>query len=148
MNSKHATAEQQAEIRSVLDSWAQASRDKNVDGIISHYANDIVAFDAIGPLRFVGREAYKAHWAFCMTMCPGPTLYEIHQPTILLSGEMAVAYYLFHCGGTNEQGVMESSWMRVTQCLQKFGGQWLIVHEHFSAPFDMESGKASFDLQP
>lgn len=38
--------------------------------------------------------------------------------------------------------------MRVTQCLQKLGGQWLIVHEHFSAPFEMDSGKALFDLKP
>ena len=27
-------------------------------------------------------------------------------------------------------------------------GRWLIFHEHFSAPSDMESGKALFDLQP
>ncbi|HWV10472.1 MAG TPA: nuclear transport factor 2 family protein [Pseudomonas sp.] len=148
MNTKHATAEQQQQIRSVLDDWAQASQEKDVARVVSHYADDIVAFDAVGPLRFVGRDAYKAHWDFCMTVCPGPSLFELHQPTILVSGELAVSYALLHCGGTNEQGQMESSWMRVTQCLQQFGGQWRIVHEHFSAPFDMESGKASFDLQP
>lgn len=148
MNTKIASVEQREQIQGVLDSWAQASRDKDVERIVSHYVDDIVAYDAIGPLRFVGREAYKAHWAFCMTMCTGPSLFEIHQPTIVLSGELAVAHYLFHCGGTNEQGEMQRSWMRVTQCLQQFGGQWLIVHEHFSAPFDMESGKALFDLQP
>ncbi|MCY1530150.1 SnoaL-like domain protein [compost metagenome] len=148
MNTTIATAEQRAQLQRVLDSWVQASRDKDVERIVSHYAADIVAYDAIGPLRFQGREAYKAHWQFCMSMCAGPSLFEIHEPTFMLSGDLGVVYYLFHCGGTNEQGEMQSSWMRVTQCLQRFGDQWLIVHEHFSAPFDMESGKALFDLKP
>ncbi len=26
--------------------------------------------------------------------------------------------------------------------------EWSIVHEHFSAPFDMENSKALLDLQP
>jgi ketosteroid isomerase-like protein len=38
--------------------------------------------------------------------------------------------------------------MRVTQCLRQQNGRWLIMHEHFSMPCDMESGKALFDLQP
>jgi PhnB protein len=31
---------------------------------------------------------------------------------------------------------------------RKTNGTWMIVHEHFSAPFDPESGKALFDLEP
>lgn len=38
--------------------------------------------------------------------------------------------------------------MRGTVCYRKLGGQWLVTHEHFSAPFDMESGKTMFDLAP
>jgi ketosteroid isomerase-like protein len=38
--------------------------------------------------------------------------------------------------------------MRVTQCFRKQGERWLIAHEHFSVPSDMESGKALFDLTP
>jgi ketosteroid isomerase-like protein len=38
--------------------------------------------------------------------------------------------------------------MRVTVCYRKTNGKWLVVHEHFSAPFEMESGKALLDLEP
>lgn len=141
-------ANAETQIQAVLDSWAQACQAKDVARIISHYSEDVLAYDAIGPLRFVGRAAYQAHWQACMEMCPGPGLFEIHQPSILLSGELAVVHYLFHCGGTDDKGQTQSSWMRVTQCLRQQGERWLIVHEHFSMPCDMESGKTLFDLQP
>jgi ketosteroid isomerase-like protein len=32
--------------------------------------------------------------------------------------------------------------------LRKIAGQWLIVHEHASEPFDPESGRARLDLTP
>ena len=138
----------QAQIQQQLDSWAAACRSKDVSQIISHYAEDVVAYDAIGPLRFQGRAAYQAHWQACMEMCSGQALFEIHQPSFLLGGVLAVVHYLFHCGGSDDKGEMQSSWMRVSQCFRLQGGQWLIAHEHFSMPCDMESGKVLFDLQP
>ncbi|WP_339412376.1 YybH family protein [Pseudomonas sp. EA_35y_Pfl2_R5] len=138
----------QAQIQQQLDSWAAACRSKDVSQIISHYAEDVVAYDAIGPLRFQGRAAYQAHWQACMEMCSGQALFEIHQPSFLLSDGLAVVHYLFHCGGSDDKGEMQSSWMRVSQCFRLQGGQWLIAHEHFSMPCDMESGKVLFDLQP
>jgi ketosteroid isomerase-like protein len=38
--------------------------------------------------------------------------------------------------------------MRVTACYRREAGQWRIVHEHWSAPFDMMSGTALFNLEP
>lgn len=136
------------QIQQTLDSWAAACRAKDVSQIMRHYAEDVVAYDAVGPLQFQGRAAYQAHWQTCMEMCPGHALFEVHQPSFLLSGELAVAHYLFHCGGTDDKGEMQSSWMRVSQCFRQQGGQWLIAHEHFSMPGDMQSGKILFDLQP
>lgn len=138
----------QAQLQQQLDSWVAACRSKDVSRIMSHYAEDVVAYDAIGPLRFQGRAAYQAHWQACMEMCSGQAMFEIHQPSFLLSGELAVAHYLFHCGGSDDKGEVQSSWMRVSQCFRLQGGQWLIAHEHFSMPGDMESGKTLFDLQP
>jgi ketosteroid isomerase-like protein len=61
---------------------------------------------------------------------------------------VAFSHYLTRCGGTDENGEEKASWMRATVCLRKIDGKWKVVHEHYSAPFDMESGKAMFDLQP
>lgn len=136
------------ELQATLDAWSEACRSKDVARIMSHYAEDVVAYDAVGPLRFEGRPAYQAHWQVCMDMCDGATMFEVHEPNLLVSDELAVVHALLHCGGTDEKGQLQSSWMRLTQCLRRQGDRWLIVHDHFSMPCDMESGKTSFDLQP
>jgi ketosteroid isomerase-like protein len=38
--------------------------------------------------------------------------------------------------------------MRASAGYRKTADGWKAVHEHFSAPFDMASGKALFELQP
>jgi hypothetical protein len=35
-----------------------------------------------------------------------------------------------------------------TNAVRKIGGQWKVTHEHLSVPYEMETGKASFDLKP
>jgi PhnB protein len=115
---------------------------------MSHYAPDVVAFDAIARLQFRGVEAYDRHWRACMALCPGPMLFEIHDPQIAASGDVAFAHFLSRCGGQDEHGQMRASWMRGTECYRRVGEKWVIAHEHFSAPFDMASGKALFDLEP
>jgi len=45
-------------------------------------------------------------------------------------------------------GAAVDMWVRSTVCLRKSGGDWLIVHEHTSVPFDAESGRATLDLTP
>jgi len=63
----------QHELQDALNSWTEACRSKDVARIMSHYAEDVVAYDAIGPLRFQGRPTYQAHWQACMEMitdCP------------------------------------------------------------------------------
>ena len=141
-------ADDEAQIRTRIDAWAKAARAKDIDGVMSHYAPDIVAFDAIAALQFKGAEAYRKHYEACFAMCSGPTTFEIHDLDITAQDDLAFGHYLFHCGGTGPDGKEHSGWMRVTVCFRKSNGEWLIVHEHFSAPFDPQSGKALVDLEP
>ena len=39
-------------------------------------------------------------------------------------------------------------WFRTTLGFRRIAGRWLIVHDHGSAPFNPESGKASLGLEP
>src|SRR3546814_19454257 len=66
-----------AEIRGLLDSWLQAVRARDTDQIMSHYAPDVVAYDAITALQFKGADAYGKHWEACLSMCTGPMVFEI-----------------------------------------------------------------------
>lgn len=136
------------EIRELLDSWLKAVKVKDVERIMSHYARDVVAFDAIKELQFKGIEAYGAHWKACMEMCPGEMTFEMHELDVQAGSDIAFCRYIGHCGGTDDKGQEQSGWMRATICLRKAGGRWQIAHEHYSAPFDCESGKALTDLKP
>ena len=142
------TSDDEAQVRGLIDDWANAVRLGDIDGIMSFYAPEIVSFDAIARLRFEGREGYRRHWEACLAMCSGPSVFELHDLRVEARSDLAFAYYLSRCGGTGPDGVIKVGWMRGTVCCQKANSRWLVVHEHFSAPFDMESGKALFDREP
>lgn len=142
----HVSAE--AAILELQESWLAAVRDKDIEAITAHYASDIVAFDAISQLQFKGVEAYRKHWEECMAMCQGPMTFELHEVSISADEHVAFCHALVNCGGTNDKGEMESGWTRMSAGYRRIDGRWLVVHEHFSAPFDMASGKAMFDLEP
>jgi uncharacterized protein (TIGR02246 family) len=135
-------------IRTLLDDWAKAARAGDLEGIMAVYAPDVLSYDAIAQLQFKGAEAYRKHWEMCVEMCSGPTTFEIHDLGIEAEGGVAFAHYLLRCGGTGPDGKEQTGWMRVTVGCRKERGRWRIAHEHFSVPFDMESGKALLGLEP
>jgi uncharacterized protein (TIGR02246 family) len=138
----------ETEIRDLLEDWAAAARSGDLEGVMAAYAPDIVAFDAIAQLQFKGAEAYRKHWQMCVEMCSGPMTFEIHDLAIEAEGGFGFAHYLVRCGGTGPDGMEHTGWMRVTVCCRRTGDRWQVAHEHFSVPFDMESGKALLGLTP
>ena len=138
----------EADVRQLIESWEDAASAGNLEEIMSHYAPEVIAYDAIIALQFKGREAYKKHWQLCLSMCSDPMTFKMHDLQIGIGGDVAFSHGLTHCGGTERDGNQRSLWLRVTSAYRKTKGQWRIVHEHISAPFDPESGKALFDLKP
>ena len=53
-----AQSKDKAEIRQWLDQWAKAFRAHDLNAIMSMYAPDVVAYDIVPPLQYVGKEAY------------------------------------------------------------------------------------------
>ena len=137
-----------ARIRELMDNWAKKFRAKDLDGIMSIYAPDVVSFDAIARLQFKGVDEYRKHWEACLSFCQGPITFEIRDMNVATGDGVAFTHYLTRCGGTDQNGEEKASWMRATVCYRKINGEWKVVHEHYSAPFDMESGRALFDLEP
>ena len=41
----------EAQVRSVVEAWAKAMRAKDADGVVAHWADDLVQFDLAPPLR-------------------------------------------------------------------------------------------------
>jgi uncharacterized protein (TIGR02246 family) len=138
----------EAQIRGLIDGWAKAAGTFDIDRVMAAYAPDILAFDAIAQLQFKGAQAYREHWQACAAMCPGPMIFEVHDLAIEAGDDVAFGHYLVRCGAVGEDGKEDAGYMRVTFCCRKTSGKWLIAHEHFSAPFDPESGKALLRLEP
>ena len=141
-------SQQVQQITDLLASWANALRRKDVSKIMTLYHDDIIAFDAIAQLQFKGKADYHEHWQRCMEFCSGESMFEVHQLKVQANEQLAFSHSLTHCGGTNDKGEMQSCWMRATQCWQHGSDGWKIVHEHYSMPFDMESGTILSNLAP
>ena len=135
-------------INTLIEQWKHAVLSRNIDKIVSYYADDIVSFDAVTALQFKGKAAYRAHWEECMTFCPGPHLFDFAELKVTQSQDLAFAHWLVHCGGTDDKGETKGCWMRASAGYQRIAGQWRIVHEHWSAPFDPMSGATLFDVTP
>ena len=129
------------------DSWVEAVTSQNIEKIMEHYAPQVRAFDAVAQLQFCGRDEYGEHWRKCLTACT-LTAFEVAELQIETEGDLAVLTFLNRCGGKDEKGEENSCWMRASQIYRLFGQDWQIIHEHFSLPFDMQSGEVMFNLSP
>ncbi|WP_394845421.1 SgcJ/EcaC family oxidoreductase [Pendulispora brunnea] len=135
-------------IRQIVDEWVGAFRDGNVDRVLTLHAPGIVSFDIVPPLRYVGREAYRKPWDAVFSTFERPIAMEIQDLTITVRDGIAFSHSLNRMVGTAKSGQKSDYWFRWTACYEKIDGQWLIVHDHSSAPTDFASGKASLELKP
>jgi len=139
---------EEKEIGILIDQWSATLRTCDVTQIMAFYADPLTAFDAIGVLRFASIDAYRQHWEYCMQYCVPPMTFELSELAITAEREIGFAHFLIHSGAQDKEGNMHTMWMRGTGCYRKINGMWKIVHEHFSTPFNPETGNAIFDAKP
>ncbi|WP_201386905.1 nuclear transport factor 2 family protein [Ktedonobacter sp. SOSP1-85] len=138
----------EAEIKKVIEGFVEALRAKNLDGVMSMYAPELVSFDIVPPLQYVGTDAYRKQWGEAFSSFPGPINYEIVDLSITVGGDVAFAHSFNRLSGTMATGQRIGNWLRWTACFQKINGTWLLVHMQASVPVDLEHGKAVLDLKP
>jgi ketosteroid isomerase-like protein len=138
----------EAEIKRVLEDWVEALRARDIDGVASIYAPDLVAFDLVPPLQYVGAETYRNHWLEGWALFQGAMDYEVADLSITVGDDVAFTRSLNRSSATLTTGQEIDFWLRATACFRKIGGKWLIVHMHASVPFDFATGRALLDLKP
>ena len=138
----------EAAIRGLLDDCIRSLHDKNIEGVMSIYAQEVVSFDIVPPLRYIGADAFRKVWEGVFSTFQGPINYEIHDLSITVGGDVAFAHSLNRISGTMTNGQQTALWLRWTACFRKINGKWLIVHHQNSVPVDLEHGKAVLDGQP
>jgi len=135
------------EIRGWLDRWAKAFTEKDVDAIMALYADDIVAYDIVPPLQYVGKSAYRSDYQQFLSQYD--TLHvEVRDLHVGAAGDFGYAAGLELIGGTLTNGQKSNIWLRFTSLFRKSDGRWLDFHDHVSVPADIAYGKAMLELQP
>jgi uncharacterized protein (TIGR02246 family) len=138
-----------AEIRQLVDRWARAVRAKDVEGLMSCYATDVLSFDLAPPLQSRGADAYRRSLEAWFPTFRGPIGYEVRDLGVTPGDDVAFSHSLNRITGARTSGEETDVWVRATVCFRRIGGRWLIAHEHVSVPFEMEPPyRASLDLQP
>ncbi len=115
---------------------------------MSLYAPEVVSFDIVPPLQYVGADAFRTVWEEVFSSFQGPIGYEMHDLTITVGDDVAFAHSLNRISGTRNNGQKTDLWLRWTACFRKINGTWLIVHHQNSVPVDLQHGKAVLDLKP
>jgi len=138
----------QAEIQRLLDAGIRALHDRHIDGLMSMYAQEVVTFDIVPPLRHLGADALRKLWEEVFSVYQGPLDYEIHDLTITVGDDVAFTHSLNRISGTLSNGQKTDLWLRWTAGFRRINGTWLIVLNHNSVPVDLAHGKAVLDLKP
>ena len=136
------------EIRGWLDRWTKAFAAKDVDAIMALYADDIIAYDVVPPLQYVGKAAYRADYQQFMSQYEDNLKVEVRDLHVGANGDLGYAAGLELISGTLKSGQKSEVWLRFTSLFRKSGGRWLDFHDHVSVPADIESGKAMLELKP
>jgi ketosteroid isomerase-like protein len=138
----------QSEVGVLFDSRSEAIWTKDIDRLMSHYSPDIVYFDLVPPLQYVGSDALRQRFLEWFDSFEGPIGQEINDLHVAESGSAAIAHMLIRASGTLKNGQDVGFWVRATDGCRRSSDEWLITHEHVSLPVDRMSRSAALDLVP
>jgi ketosteroid isomerase-like protein len=136
-----ATNENVSEVRALLESWAQSTRENRRDDILKNHADDLVIFDVLPPMKYDSARSYRRSWALWQPETQGDTQFDLENLSIVASEEMAAAHCFIRCGGVTPEGGRFSDLVRATFCLNKVNGSWRVFHQHVSKPLQLAAAE-------
>ncbi|MBN3888760.1 MAG: nuclear transport factor 2 family protein [Nostoc sp. JL31] len=148
MTTENSKPNDEVQIRTIIEERVKAVGNKDINALLSNHAPDILSFDIINPLQYIGADTVKERAQKWVSSFQGSIGYEILDLSITTGETVAFCHYLYRVSGTLTDGGKVEMWVRATVCLREIDGKWMIVHEHQSVPFDPETGKASLNLKP
>ena len=123
----------EAEIRGLLERWASAVHEGDLDTVVDRHSGDIVMFDVPPPHRGVrGMDAYRETWPGFFEWQRQGAVFEIESLDVVAGAEVAFAHALLRCGTAAEFAEDPERRLRLTVGLRKDDGRWVVAHEHHS----------------
>src|SRR5690349_16834144 len=99
-----------------IQALARAIRGKDIDGVMSVFAADVVSFDLGPPLSHGGGDIFRAHWRALFDAYPGGIEYELRDLAVSADGDVAFSHSLNRMSGTGPDGRRAERWLRWTAC--------------------------------
>jgi uncharacterized protein (TIGR02246 family) len=122
------------EIHALIERWATAVREANLDAICADHDPDILMFDVPAPFMSRGLDAYMATWDQFLSWSEKPIVFEFRNVTVTAGPDVAFATAIGKCAGIDPNGRREALEFRLTMGFRKIDGRWRIMHEHHSLP--------------
>jgi uncharacterized protein (TIGR02246 family) len=133
--SDNPVSDDEAQIRDLIDRWARAVHDGDMDGVLADHAEDIVMFDVPPPDDGVrGIAAYRDTWPPFFEWQRQGAVFDIVALDVTAGGNVAYAHALLRCGTADEYARDPDRRLRLTVGLRKEDGRWVVAHEHHSFP--------------
>ena len=127
-------SKEESVVRELIENWAKAVRERNLEAVLAHHSSDFVMFDVPSPFESVGIEAYKKTWELFFANAK-PGVFDIKKLHVAAGEDVAFCYAIMHCEDRVDT-VYTPLDFRLTIGLEKVDGEWTIKHEHHSVPSD------------
>jgi uncharacterized protein (TIGR02246 family) len=132
-----------SDVGALLEAYRDAVRAKDVDAFVAIFADDVRVFDMWGTWSHDGIDSWR-EMAVGWFGSLGDELVRVEfddvQATVGDDTAVLSAFVTF-AGLFAEGEELRSMNNRLTWGLRKTNGTWKVVHEHTSAPVEMETGK-------
>ena len=79
---------------------------------------------------------------------PGAVSWDVPDMQLVIDGDLAVAWGLNRMNAELADGQRVESWSRGTRIFARRNGDWVMIHQHVSYPYDPTTGEARTDLRP
>lgn len=125
----------EAQIRDLIERWAQAVHAGDLKGVLADHSTDIVMFDVPPPNDGVrGIDAYRETWPPFFEWQRQGAVFEIVELDVSAGDDVAFAHALLRCGTPADLEQEPDRRLRLSIGLRKEHGRWIVAHEHHSFP--------------
>ncbi|MEE6261164.1 nuclear transport factor 2 family protein [Plantactinospora sonchi] len=121
--------------------WFRDSAAKDINGVMTKIADDVVSYEHAAPMVYRGAGAVREVCQYGFDIADGEFRWDIPDLEVMVRGDLAVTWGLNRMRVTGRDGATVESWSRGTRIFQRRDGRWQMIHQHVSFPFDPSSGQ-------
>jgi uncharacterized protein (TIGR02246 family) len=131
------------EFETLIERRSETIRAKDLDGLMSFYTPDIVYFDIVPPLQYIGTDALRGRFTAWFEGFQSGIRQDVSDPQVVAGDDVASTAMLIRSGGTLPNGEEVARTVRATSIWRRMDSGWLIAHEHVSVPVDLATGRVA-----